>query len=93
MKSVFLLILALEVIYGLVTSLGAVKKGTAKRSRINQTTLLVRTRSNVILQPSRLEYYHYQSVKQLVRTRTDIKLWPGKCSITHAFSLYLAIAI
>jgi len=27
-----------------------------------------------MLQPSRLEYYRGQSVKQLVRTRTDIKL-------------------
>ena len=41
-----------------------------------------------MLQPSKLEYFHDQSVKLLVRTRTDIKLRP---SITHAFSLYLAI--
>jgi len=45
-----------------------------------------------MLRPSILEYYHGQSVKQLVRTRTDIKLWPSECSITRAFSLYLAIA-
>ena len=64
--------------------------GAAKQSRINQTTL-VRTRTDIMLRPSRLEYYHDQSVKQLVRTRTDIKLWPSECSITHAFSLYLAI--
>ena len=46
-----------------------------------------------MLRPSRVEYYYDQSVKQLVRTRTDIKLQPSKCSITHAFSLYLAIAM
>ena len=46
-----------------------------------------------MLRPSRLEYCHDQSVKQLVRIRTDIKLQPSECSITHAFSLYLAIAI
>ena len=41
----------------------------------------------------RLEYYHDQSVKQLVRTRTDNKLQPSEYSITHAFSMYQAIAI
>ena len=72
--------------------LGAVKKGAAKQSRINQT-ILVRTRSDIMLWPSRLEYYHDQSVRQQVRTRTDIKLRPSKCSIIHEFSLYLAIAM
>jgi len=46
-----------------------------------------------MLRPSRLEYYHDPSVKQLERTRVDIRLRPSECSITHAFSLYLAIAI
>jgi len=41
---------------------GGCKNGAAKQSRINQTTL-VRTRSDIMLQPSGLEYYHDQSVK------------------------------
>ena len=38
---------------------GAVKKSIAKQSKANQT----RTRNDIMLRPSGLEYYHDQSVR------------------------------
>ena len=42
------------------------KVGSIKQA---YSTQLVRTRTDIKLRPSRLEYYHDQSVKQLVRTQ------------------------
>ena len=64
-------------------SLGLLKKGAAKQSRIKSIAWhlrwLVRTRADIGLRPS-----------GLVRSRTDIKLWPSefirlRTDITSAF--------
>ena len=63
---------------------GAVKKGTAKQSRIKSIVWhlrwLVRARADISLRPSGLVRPRTDiklRPSELVRSRTDIKLWPS----------------